>query len=268
MELGEKLKQARLEMGLSQRQLCGERISRNMLSLIENGAAQPSMDTLRYLAAQLEKPVSYFLEEDALVSSNQTLMSQARKAWSEGQWEQALKRLRDFQEPDEAFGQERELLLRLATLAQAEDALCREKTIYAAQLLEELGKAEGGYCAPDLERRRLLLLAKADPGKIAAICGELPSLDEELLLRAKAALSGGKPERCEQLLLAAEDRDDPRWNYLLGESLFIRGEYKSAVVRYQRAEDAFPAQTASRLEQCYRELEDFKQAYFYACKQR
>ena len=35
MELGEKLKQARLETGLSQRQLCGEEITRNMLSLIE-----------------------------------------------------------------------------------------------------------------------------------------------------------------------------------------------------------------------------------------
>ena len=32
MELGEKLKQARLEAGLSQRQLCGEEITRNMLS--------------------------------------------------------------------------------------------------------------------------------------------------------------------------------------------------------------------------------------------
>ena len=38
MELGEKLRQARLEAGLTQRQLCGDQITRNMLSLIENGA--------------------------------------------------------------------------------------------------------------------------------------------------------------------------------------------------------------------------------------
>ena len=39
MELGQKVKQARLELGLSQRQLCGDVITRNMLSKIENGEA-------------------------------------------------------------------------------------------------------------------------------------------------------------------------------------------------------------------------------------
>ena len=38
MTIGQRLKQARLEAGLSQRQLCGDTITRNMLSLIENGA--------------------------------------------------------------------------------------------------------------------------------------------------------------------------------------------------------------------------------------
>ena len=63
MELGQRLKQARLEAGLSQRQLCGEEITRNMLSLIENGSARPSMETLRYLASRLGKPMGYFLEK-------------------------------------------------------------------------------------------------------------------------------------------------------------------------------------------------------------
>jgi len=58
MELGDKLRQARIEAGLSQRQLCGEEITRNMLSLIENGSAKPSMKTLQYLAGRLGKTVS------------------------------------------------------------------------------------------------------------------------------------------------------------------------------------------------------------------
>ena len=53
MELGEKLRQARLEAGLSQRQLCGERITRNMLSQIEHGSARPSMDPSKNLATQV-----------------------------------------------------------------------------------------------------------------------------------------------------------------------------------------------------------------------
>ena len=79
MELGEKLKQARLEAGLSQRQLCGEEITRNMLSLIENGSAKPSMKTLQYLAARLGKPVSYLLEETAVLSPNQEIMASVRQ---------------------------------------------------------------------------------------------------------------------------------------------------------------------------------------------
>ena len=55
MELGQRLKQARLQAGLSQRQLCGEEVTRNMLSQIENGTARPSMARLAYFAARLGK---------------------------------------------------------------------------------------------------------------------------------------------------------------------------------------------------------------------
>ena len=79
MELGKRLKAARLEAGLSQRQLCGEVITRNMLSQIENGAARPSMDTLLYLADRLGKPVAYFLDEDPVVTPNRGIMERARQ---------------------------------------------------------------------------------------------------------------------------------------------------------------------------------------------
>ena len=78
MELGQKIKAARLEAGLSQRQLCADTITRNMLSQIENGSAKPSMDTLQILAARLHKTVGYFLEEGA--SCNEKLMQNLRKA--------------------------------------------------------------------------------------------------------------------------------------------------------------------------------------------
>ena len=54
MELGEKLLRARQEAGLSQRQLCGDVITRNMLSRIEHGTARPSMDTLQYLVGRVK----------------------------------------------------------------------------------------------------------------------------------------------------------------------------------------------------------------------
>jgi transcriptional regulator with XRE-family HTH domain len=100
MELGQKIRQARQEAGLSQRQLCGEDITRNMLSLIENGAAAPSMKTLTILAERLGKPVSYFLDKNARDPS-------------------------DLAESAEA-------------LRQAEEALAAGKDLYAAQLLQSV----------------------------------------------------------------------------------------------------------------------------------
>ena len=78
MDLGSKLLQARQEAGLSQRQLCEGIITRNMLSQIEHGTARPSMDTLLALAGRLNKPLSWFLDEDALRSPNQAVVFAAR----------------------------------------------------------------------------------------------------------------------------------------------------------------------------------------------
>ena len=103
MELGQRIKDARTRLGLSQRQLCGDVITRNMLSQIENGAARPSMDTLSYLAKQLGKPVSYFLEEDAVISPNQERMRKARQAFAAGNFEKAAALLDQYLDPDEAL---------------------------------------------------------------------------------------------------------------------------------------------------------------------
>ena len=110
MELGEKLRLARLESGLSQRQLCGEEITRNMLSLIEHGSAKPSMKTLQYLSSRLGKSVSYFLEETAVVSPNQGVMAAARQLFDAGKYSEANQALEDYRSPDEIYDREKEIL--------------------------------------------------------------------------------------------------------------------------------------------------------------
>ena len=110
MELGEKLRQARLEAGLSQRQLCGEDITRNMLSQIEHGSAKPSMKTLQVLASRLGKTVSYFLEEDAVVSPNQHLILEARQQFDDRDYSAALEILSQYRGPDTVFDREKALL--------------------------------------------------------------------------------------------------------------------------------------------------------------
>lgn len=268
MTLGEKIKHARLEAGMSQRQLCGEEVTRNMLSQIENGSARPSMATLSYFAARLGKTVSYFLEEDAVLSPNQAVMAQARAAVLGGNGADAVEILANYRQPDGTFDAEYRLLSRLAVLELAEKALQNGQSMYAAELLEELAAIRDGYCAQALEHRRLLLLAQARPQLRSEVCRQLPSLDRDLLLRARAALDQGEFDRCVQLLEAVQDRNSADWNFLRGEVFLIRRQFAEAAACYHRAEDAYPEKCAVRLENCYREMEDFKQAYFYACKQR
>ncbi len=62
--LGEKIKRTRKIRGLTQAALSGDKITRNMLSAIENGGASPSLETLKFLAEGLGVSVSYLVSED------------------------------------------------------------------------------------------------------------------------------------------------------------------------------------------------------------
>ena len=222
MELGEKIRKARLEAGLSQRQLCGEEITRNMLSLIEHGTAKPSMKTLRCLAQRLGKPISYFLEDGA--------------------------------EDPGALTQSADVL------RQAAEALAEGKAIYAAQLLEQVA-------SPLLHREKQLLMARVPGSDLKMICENLPSLDEELLLRAQAALISEDFSRCRALLDACEDWEAPQWLFLMGRLHITQSHWTEAATCLETAEAAYP-EAIPLLETCFRELGDFQRAYAYACKQK
>lgn len=262
MELSQKLKQARLDAGLSQKALCGDRITRNMLSQIENGSARPSMDTLRYFAQQLGKPLSYFLEEDAVTSPNQELMVKVRNA----EPSEALHLLGQYQAPDPTFDHERWLLEALTCLVLAEDALKQGKPAYARNLLERAAVAgeHTPYCTADNERRRLILCYQAGMENPEE---QLPDLTPELLLRAEAALQAENFARCAALLDAATEKNLP-WHYLKAQMHFAKKEYAVAQTHYEAAWDLDPKECCSRLEDCCRENSDFAGAYFYACKLR
>ena len=273
MELGEKLRLARLEAGLSQRALCGDEITRNMLSRIENGAARPSMKTLGCLAARLGKPVSYFLEEDTVCSPNQESMTAARRLFDGKDYAGAMQALAQYRAPDEIYDRERQLLEILVRLSLAEEAISDGREPYALELLEtvaDLGKSAVYYSA-DLEQRRLLLLARI-PGQVV----NLPGLDEALTVQAAQDSQrqrelqksiGGVADPFRLIVLdGAEDRTAPRWNFLRGKCHMALEEFPEAAKCFLAAEGEY--NVLRELEICYREMGDYKNAYIYACRQK
>lgn len=63
MTLGEKVKAVRIQKRMTQSELGGDVITRNMLSAIENDKALPSLETLRHISIALDTPISYFLSD-------------------------------------------------------------------------------------------------------------------------------------------------------------------------------------------------------------
>jgi len=62
MTIGDKIKALRLSKKMTQAALCGDVITRNMLSRIENNVALPSLTTLQHLADVLGVSAGYFLD--------------------------------------------------------------------------------------------------------------------------------------------------------------------------------------------------------------
>ncbi len=64
MSIGEKIKNLRMSKMMTQQELAGDFITRNMLSRIEHGAALPSIPTVMYLAGRLGVPAGFLLAEE------------------------------------------------------------------------------------------------------------------------------------------------------------------------------------------------------------
>lgn len=262
MEMGQRLRKARQEAGMTQQALCGNRITRNMLSQIENGTAHPSMATLQYLADALGKPVSYFLGETVL-TENQQRMARARQAFSQQRYRAALTCLEDYVSPDASLDWEWGLLGFLCCLSLAEEAAREGRRPVASKLLGQAKRFESPYITPELRSRQALLgqLLGKQPKQ-----NQLPSLDEELLLRARLSLEAGDQNRALALLEAME-RPGADGLLLKGTALLQKKDYTAARRVLEQAEKQ-GADCCAQLELCYRELKDFEKAYAYACRAR
>ncbi len=116
MNIGEKIKRLRGEKFMTQAELAGDKITRNMLSLIEKGTASPSVQTLVYLAERLKVSPGYLLadsEEEGLFLKSEKL-SEIRLAYARGDHAICLDLCKRLQRSD---GKDDELLMIMAECA-------------------------------------------------------------------------------------------------------------------------------------------------------
>lgn len=120
MSLGNRIREARLRKQLTQKDVVGDYMTRNMLSKIENGSATPSVKTLSYLSETLELPMSYFMDED-------------------GEAPYALEQLAEIERlADMLLDEDRSLVRAVALCLKARALLCAQDAQGALETLEAI----------------------------------------------------------------------------------------------------------------------------------
>ena len=89
MDIGNKIRQLRVEKLMTQSELAGSEITRNMLSQIENGIALPSISTVIYLAKRLGVSAGFLLadENDNFIYKKTATMKNIKKAFTDKSFE-------------------------------------------------------------------------------------------------------------------------------------------------------------------------------------
>ncbi|MBQ7599095.1 MAG: helix-turn-helix transcriptional regulator [Clostridia bacterium] len=105
--LGERVRKIRNEKGLTQKQLAGDRITRNMVSMIESGREFPSASTIAHISEILDTPAGYFFAstpEEENMYEKQLVISRLKKDFYTGNYDSCIRILSSC--PEESLDDE------------------------------------------------------------------------------------------------------------------------------------------------------------------
>lgn len=136
MHIGEKIKRLRTAKLMTQSELVGGEITRNMLSRIENGAAQPSMATINYIASRLNVSPGFLLaeEDDEILYFKSAEISNIKKAYANKNYSLCREMCINSEWSDD----ELMLILAESTLYVAIESFARGNLHRASELLDEV----------------------------------------------------------------------------------------------------------------------------------
>ena len=283
MTLGQKLKQTRLARGMTQAQVVGDRITRNMLSQIENDLASPSVGTLEYLASVLNVRLSWLLaseQEEAEAGRTQQL----RALLKSGEYAACLELA-----PEHAPDDEQALALAMAAAQCAQRALEAERFDMARHLAQRglAWNAGSVYESVQLALHLREILTRCaqhtGPGQVQAAFSDYrqayaaqPSRVRYHLTAARYHLERGKTAEASAELHALSEppeEDLAEYRLLQARLAAASGQYAEAMTALRRAERTAPLpkllerELLQTMELAARELQDYKTAYECAARQ-
>lgn len=262
---GQRLRDARRALGLTQDGLGRPDFTKGFISLLEHDRAKPSVASLERLAARLGRPVSYFLDGgEAVISAKflDVLRSRGRAELTSRRFDAALD---TFVEMRRVAAGRRDTLLDLhATVGEGEALLGLDRIDEAhARLVEACARAHTAE-APVLECRashrlasielrqarygRAVVLSRTAVELAERFAGAESSLRGEIYLQLGTALfrMGRLDEAAEAYRAARRIFEEATQPNRVGEALYglgtvlaKDGDYDGALVNFERAQGLF-----------------------------
>ena len=280
MHIGEKIKTLRMSKLMTQSELAGNRITRNMLSSIEHGTALPSLPTALYIAERLNVPVGYLLAQDGdeIAYRKMGAIANIRRAYAAKDYAGALSLVNaaSASERDDELSMIRAHCeyglahtdivnghLRAAAARLDRALLACEQTVYDTEWLRRRIGVYFRYLS-GISPTLVSDVLDADEVESAVSTGDV--LTEYILALESAERSSDDlnkyvlayagslyAARLQALLLMQSGQYDVAQQHL--EALLSREELTFGVLLYEVFGD---------LEICYRKNEDYKRAYEFA----
>ncbi len=270
MTLGEKIRQERKKRKLTQKELAGEKITRNMISLIEKDLANPSIETLKYISERLELPLSYLVSEgdDAFYYAKKEAIDGIKASYTAGNYAVTVTRIDKLEKTDDELSfiladshfQIGKKAMKSGSLFSAGKHLTRalelcDATCYSTERIRALSKM---YLA--VARNIQSPLLEFDADEFTAAETELFDIEfyKYLVLDFDYHYKNTVFSRHLQAKKLMRDKDYRAAADLLSEIEMskLNGEYNAYVIFGIYGD----------LEICYKQLCDFEKAYKYSSK--
>ena len=270
MRIGEKIKSRRKALKMTQSELAGDFVTRNMICKIESGSANPSLETVEYIANKLHTPVSYLVsgDEDLYFYEKSAVINTIYGAYEHGEFNYCIKKITEL----DALDNELALILAESYLAEGKKAFARGSMNTAVMLFNNAIEAADKTI---FQTMHIVAIANIYRSCATNVCSPLFEFNKENylnLMQSEFDVDMYKYlyqdfdyeyiDECMGLHIKAKKQIKERHysdavNILCDAADFaLKNKYNSFVV--------FGIYTD--LEYCYKQMNDFENAYRYSSK--
>ncbi len=255
---------------MTQSALSGGKITRNMLSAIENGKATPSVETLLLIAKGLEVPVSYLLSENESIftlKKNQEIMH-IKTAYTEKRYLDCINLIEKLGDVDDELS----LMLAFSYFEVGKRSLFSGALISAER---QLLLCEN-YCNSTIyDTSRITAVLPIYTAVARNIQSPMLELDAKSLEGSEQFITDYEFYKYITLDFSFNYRNEFFARHITAKRLIRDRDYISALKMLKQLEEQRTPRTYNAysffaiytdMETCYRQLADFENAYRYSSK--